>query len=142
MNPERQIILDTETTGLEPKEGHRVIEIGCVEIINRRKTEATFHVYLNPERDVEDGAFDVHGLSNEFLADKPRFSEIDILDRFFRRRLPVLSFPVFDPVSNTIFHVHRIGGQTYPAWTRKGFQGLDRGRQFHAVIGGIGFSSE
>ena len=76
MNPERQIILDTETTGLEPKEGHRVIEIGCVEIINRRKTEATFHVYLNPERDVEDGAFDVHGLSNQFLADKPRFSEI------------------------------------------------------------------
>ena len=76
MKSERQIILDTETTGLEPKEGHRVIEIGCVEIINRRKTEASFHVYLNPERDVEDGAFDVHGLSNEFLADKPRFSEI------------------------------------------------------------------
>ncbi|MFT5133651.1 MAG: DNA polymerase-3 subunit epsilon, partial [Gammaproteobacteria bacterium] len=72
----RQIILDTETTGLEPKQGHRIIEIGCVEIVNRRKTEALFHQYLNPQREIEDGAFDVHGLSNEFLADKPLFAEI------------------------------------------------------------------
>ncbi len=72
----RQIVLDTETTGLEPAQGHRIIEIGCVEINNRRKTDRQFHYYLNPDRDIEDGAYDVHGLSNEFLSDKPRFSDI------------------------------------------------------------------
>jgi len=72
----RQILLDTETTGLEPKHGHRIIEIGCVEIVNRRKTDKHFHVYLNPDREIEDGAFDVHGISNEYLADKPRFADI------------------------------------------------------------------
>jgi len=72
----RQIILDTETTGLEPKQGHKIIEIGCIELINRRKTERNFHQYLNPERDIEDGAFNIHGLSNEFLSDKSRFSDI------------------------------------------------------------------
>ena len=72
----RQIVLDTETTGLEPLQGHRIIEIGCVELHNRRKTERQFHYYLNPDRDVEDGAYDVHGLGNEFLSDKPRFSDI------------------------------------------------------------------
>ncbi|MEM7026644.1 MAG: DNA polymerase III subunit epsilon [Pseudomonadota bacterium] len=72
----RQIVLDTETTGLEPKHGHRIIEIGCVEIINRRKTDNNFHIYLNPDREIEDGAFDVHGISNEFLADKPRFNDV------------------------------------------------------------------
>lgn len=72
----RQIVLDTETTGLEPKHGHRIIEIGCVEMVNRRKTNNHFHVYLNPDREIEDGAFDVHGISNEFLADKPRFKDI------------------------------------------------------------------
>ena len=72
----RQIILDTETTGLEPEQGHRIIEIGCVEVINRRKTEAKFHHYLNPEREIEDGAFDIHGLTGEFLADKPLFEDI------------------------------------------------------------------
>ena len=72
----RQIILDTETTGLEPKQGHRIIEIGCIELINRRKTERNFHQYLNPERDIEDGAFNIHGLSNKFLSDKSRFADI------------------------------------------------------------------
>ena len=72
----RQIILDTETTGLEPKQGHRIIEIGCIELINRHKTERNFHQYLNPERDIEDGAFNIHGLSNEFLSDKSRFADI------------------------------------------------------------------
>jgi len=72
----RQIILDTETTGLEPAQGHRIIEIGCVEVKNRRKTEHNYHQYLNPERDIEDGAFEVHGISNEILADKPVFSDI------------------------------------------------------------------
>jgi DNA polymerase-3 subunit epsilon len=72
----RQIVLDTETTGLEPERGHRVIEIGAVEMIDRRLTGHEYHVYLNPERDIEDGALEVHGLTVEFLSDKPRFAEI------------------------------------------------------------------
>jgi DNA polymerase-3 subunit epsilon len=72
----RQIILDTETTGLDRKSGHRVIEIGCVEIINRKYTGKEFHVYLNPERDSDPGALEVHGLTTEFLSDKPKFEEI------------------------------------------------------------------
>jgi len=72
----RQIILDTETTGLSPAEGHRVIEIGCLEMINRRLTDQQFHYYINPERDIERAAEAVHGITSEFLADKPVFSEI------------------------------------------------------------------
>lgn len=72
----RQIVLDTETTGLEPAEGHRIIEIGCVEIVNRRPTGRTFHQYLNPDREIDRAAEDVHGISNAFLADKPRFREV------------------------------------------------------------------
>jgi DNA polymerase-3 subunit epsilon len=72
----RQIVLDTETTGLEPELGHRIIEIGCVELLNRRRTGRTFHQYLNPEREVEKGALEVHGITAEFLADKPRFADI------------------------------------------------------------------
>ena len=72
----RQIVLDTETTGLEPASGHRIIEIGCVEMINRRRTDRYFHQYLNPEREVEDGAYDVHGLTREFLSEKPLFRDI------------------------------------------------------------------
>ena len=63
----RQIILDTETTGIGPELGHRVIEIGCVELLNRKLTGNHFHVYLNPQRDVDEGAFRVHGISTEFL---------------------------------------------------------------------------
>lgn len=72
----RQIVLDTETTGIEPREGHRIIEIGCVEMINRRITGNHYHVYINPERVVEQEAIEVHGITNEFLADKPRFAEV------------------------------------------------------------------
>ena len=72
----RQIILDTETTGLDRKSGHRIIEIGCVEIINRKYTGNEFHVYVNPERDSDPGALEVHGLTTEFLSDKPKFAEI------------------------------------------------------------------
>ena len=72
----RQIVLDTETTGLEPALGHRVIEIGCLELVNRRLTGRQFHTYLNPERDVEEGAFKVHGLSAGFLKDKPTFIQV------------------------------------------------------------------
>jgi DNA polymerase-3 subunit epsilon len=72
----RQIVLDTETTGLEPKEGHRIIEIGCVEVIDRRLTRSNFHQYLQPDREIDAGAVEVHGITNEFLQDKPRFGEI------------------------------------------------------------------
>ena len=72
----RQIVLDTETTGIEPKEGHRIIEIGCVEVVNRRLTGNHFHVYINPGRHIEQEAIEVHGITNEFLADKPTFSQV------------------------------------------------------------------
>lgn len=72
----RQLVVDTETTGLEPSEGHRVIEIGCVEVVERQLTKANFHRYLQPEREIDAGAVAVHGISNAFLADKPRFAEI------------------------------------------------------------------
>ena len=72
----RQIVLDTETTGLNPRSGDRIIEIGCVELVNRRLTGNNFHRYINPERDSEEGALAVHGLTTEFLSDKPKFAEI------------------------------------------------------------------
>ncbi|MFV1973552.1 MAG: DNA polymerase III subunit epsilon [Thiohalobacterales bacterium] len=72
----RQIVLDTETTGLEASEGHRIIEIGCVELINRRLTGNTWHQYLQPDREIDAGAIEVHGITNESLADKPRFADI------------------------------------------------------------------
>jgi DNA polymerase-3 subunit epsilon len=78
----RQIVLDTETTGLEPEQGHRIIEIGCVELIDRRQTGKNFHQYLQPDRCIDAAAVEVHGISDEFLADKPRFSDIagDLID--------------------------------------------------------------
>ena len=72
----RQIVLDTETTGIDPKEGHRIIEIGCVEVVNRRLTGNHFHVYINPGRHIEQEAIEVHGITNEFLADKPTFAQV------------------------------------------------------------------
>jgi DNA polymerase III subunit epsilon len=72
----REIVLDTETTGLDPYQGHRLVEVGCVELLNRIPTGQTFHRYLNPERDVPAEAYAVHGLSAEFLKDKPTFAEI------------------------------------------------------------------
>ena len=78
----RQIILDTETTGLDPKLGHRVIEIAAVELVDRRLTGSYFHRYVNPERASDDGALEVHGLTEDFLRDKPKFGEIiqELLD--------------------------------------------------------------
>lgn len=72
----RQVILDTETTGLEPAQGHRIIEIGAVEMIDRRLTGKRYHQYLQPDRDIDEGAIEVHGITTQFLADKPRFNEI------------------------------------------------------------------
>lgn len=72
----RSVVLDTETTGMPVTEGHRIIEIGCVEIINRRLTNRHFHVYLQPDREIDEEAIKVHGITNEFLIDKPRFKDI------------------------------------------------------------------
>lgn len=72
----RYVVLDTETTGLEWREGHRIIEIGCVELIGRQVTEQHYHQYINPEREVDQGAYEVHGISNERLADEPVFKDI------------------------------------------------------------------
>ncbi len=78
----RQVVLDTETTGLEVTQGHRIIEIGCVEVLHRRTTDQIYHQFLNPEREIDAGAEEVHGITAEFLADKPKFHEIanDFID--------------------------------------------------------------
>jgi len=72
----RQVILDTETTGLEPELGHRIIEIGCIEVVNRRRTGRVFHRYLCPDRDIDPGALQVHGITLEFLRGQPRFADV------------------------------------------------------------------
>jgi len=93
----RQVVLDTETTGLNPKEGHRIIEIGCVELVNRRLTDRQFHMYINPERKIDQGAIEVHGITNESLKDKPLFKDVvgDFLD-FIRGAELVIHNAPFD----------------------------------------------
>jgi DNA polymerase III subunit epsilon len=93
----RQIVLDTETTGLEPEQGHRIIEIGCVEIVNRRKTGRTFHRYLRPDRLIDRGARDVHGITDEFLLQQPRFPDVvDELLEFLNGAELVIHNAAFD----------------------------------------------
>lgn len=72
----RQVVLDTETTGIEPSQGHRIIEIGCVELVDRKLTGNHYHQYINPQREIDSGAIEVHGITNEYLADKPLFKDI------------------------------------------------------------------
>lgn len=93
----RQIVLDTETTGLEVSQDHRIIEIGAVELVNRRLTGRHFHRYINPQREVDEGAFQVHGISNDFLADKPVFVQvIDDLLEFIKGAQLVIHNAPFD----------------------------------------------
>ena len=93
----REIILDTETTGLDPFEGHRVVEIGCVELVNRIPTGRTWHCHLNPDRAVPQKAFEVHGLSTDFLRDKPRFAELaDDMLAFIEGAMVVMHNAAFD----------------------------------------------
>ena len=73
---DRQIVMDTETTGIDPRQGHRIVEIGCVELIDRKLTGNNYHVYINPDRIMDQEVMDVHGITNEFLVDKPRYAEI------------------------------------------------------------------
>lgn len=93
----RQVILDTETTGLEPEQGHRIIEIGAIEIVNRRRTGRQFQRYLCPDREVDLGALQVHGLTNEFLSGQPRFSDVaDELREFIRDAEVIIHNAPFD----------------------------------------------
>jgi len=93
----RHIILDTETTGLNPATGDRIVEIGCVEMINRRLTGKHLHYYINPERDVPEGAVNVHGLTTEFLADKPLFASIaDEITEFVKDAEVIIHNAPFD----------------------------------------------
>ena len=93
----RQIVLDTETTGIDPQQGHRVIEIGCVEMIGRKLTGNHFHVYLNPERFIEEEAIRIHGITNEFLLDKPVFAQVvDDFIEFIRGAELVIHNAPFD----------------------------------------------
>ncbi|MBR9814405.1 DNA polymerase III subunit epsilon [bacterium] len=94
---DRQIVLDTETTGLEPSQGHRIIEIGCLELKSRRPTQNNFWHYLNPDREIDAGAIEVHGITNEFLADKQRFADIaDQLLEYLRGAELVIHNAAFD----------------------------------------------
>jgi len=109
----RQIVLDTETTGLEPEQGHRVIEIGGVELVDRKRTGTQFHKYINPQREIDAQAIEVHGITREFLEDKPTFEEIcDELVEFLRDAELIIHNAPFD----TAFLDHefkRISGARY-----------------------------
>ena len=108
----RQVVLDTETTGLEAAAGHRIIEIGCVELVDRRPTKKTFHRYLNPDRAVEAGALEVHGIDDDFLAEQPRFGDVveDFLD-FVRDAELVIHNADFD-VEFINHELRLLGGRT------------------------------
>jgi len=109
----RQIVLDTETTGLDPKGGHRIIEIGCVELIGRKLTGNTFHQYLQPGREIDSGAIEVHGITNEFLVDKPLFEDVvDDFISFIRGAELVIHNAPFDV--GFINHEFRLCGQEAP----------------------------
>jgi len=108
----RQIILDTETTGLEPKQGHRIIEVGCVEVINRRLTGNNFHHYLNPQREIDEGAVEVHGLTTDFLSDKPLYEDIaDELYEYLKGAEVIIHNAAFDV--GFINHEYRLMGSDH-----------------------------
>ena len=110
----RQIVLDTETTGLEPTQGHRIIEVGCVEIINRRVTKNHFHQYIRPNREIDAGAQAVHGISSAFLADKPVFSAVvDDLLTFIKDAEVIIHNAPFD-VSFLNHELKMLGGSYAP----------------------------
>ncbi len=112
----RQIILDTETTGLDPRQGHRVIEIAAVEMLNRRLTGNHFHRYLNPDRDIEEGALQVHGITRDFLQDKPRFADVsaEFLEFVQGAELIIHNAPFDTAFLNAELALHGMNGlQTY-----------------------------
>jgi DNA polymerase-3 subunit epsilon len=108
----RQIVLDTETTGLSPDQGHRVIEVGCVEMINRRLTGNNYHQYIQPDRESDEGALQVHGITTEFLKDKPRFKDVieDLLEYLEGAELIIHNAP-FDV--GFLNHEFSLAGEQY-----------------------------
>lgn len=115
----RQIILDTETTGLNPKSGDRIIEIGCVEMVNRRLTGNNFHYYINPERDSDPGALAVHGLTTEFLSYKPKFADIaDTLCEFVQDAEIIIHNAPFD-IGFLDAEFERVGKSGFAAYVRR-----------------------
>ncbi|MCG2584644.1 DNA polymerase III subunit epsilon [Massilia sp. TS11] len=128
----RQIVLDTETTGLSPRNGDRVIEVGCVEIVNRALTGRNFHCYINPERDSDEAALAVHGLTTEFLRDKPKFAEIahalrDFIDGaeliihnapfdlgFLNHEFKLLGLPEFSSFANGVIDTYLSAKELHP----------------------------
>jgi DNA polymerase III subunit epsilon len=127
----RQVVLDTETTGLEVEQQHRIIEIGCVELLNRRLTGRTFHRYLNPERDIDEGALEVHGLSREQLAKEARFADIHAeLVEFVRDAELIIHNAPFD-VAFLNAELARIGAAPGIAEICKILDTLPLARQMH-----------
>ena len=127
----RQIVLDTETTGLEAKDGHRIIEIGGVELIGRRLTERRLHRYVNPGRRIDDGALVVHGLTDEFLADKPRFADAaDELLAYVRDAEVIIHNAPFD-LSFLDTELALLGRRTFSEYCAKVTDSLRLARDLH-----------
>jgi DNA polymerase-3 subunit epsilon len=127
----RQIVFDTETTGLEPKDGHRIVEIGAIELVGRRLTERRLHRYLNPERDSDERALAVHGLTRDFLSDKPLFSEIiDELIEFVRGAEVIIHNAPFD-VSFLDEEFARLGRAPFAEHCEKVTDSLRLAREMH-----------
>jgi DNA polymerase III subunit epsilon len=127
----RLVVLDTETTGLKVEEGHRLIEIGCVECVDRRVTERQFHVYLNPERDIDEGATQVHGITWEQLKDKPVFADVadDFLE-FVRDAHVVIHNAVFD-CGFIDSELKRLGRPPFSQHVDQVVDSLGRARELH-----------
>ena len=127
----RHIVLDTETTGLDPSQGHRVVEIGCVEIVNRQLTGRNYHTYLNPERDIDPGAENVHGLSREFLSDHPVFAQVadDFLD-FVSGAHIIIHNAAFD-VRFLNAELERLGKPAFPELCASVIDTLLQARELH-----------
>ncbi len=127
----RQVILDTETTGLEAREGHRIIEVGCLEIVGRRLTERRLHHYINPERASDEGALQVHGLTDEFLRDKPKFAEIvDDLLAFVADAEVIIHNAPFD-VEFLDAELARLGKGRFETYCAKVTDSLTMARELH-----------
>ncbi len=127
----RLVVLDTETTGLKVEEGHRLIEIGCVECVDRRVTERQFHVYLNPQREVDEGATQVHGMTWEHLKDKPLFAEVvDEFLAFVRDAHVVIHNAVFD-CSFLDSELKRLGHAPFSKQVGQVVDSLGRARELH-----------
>ncbi|HYM47846.1 MAG TPA: DNA polymerase III subunit epsilon [Burkholderiaceae bacterium] len=128
---QRQVVLDTETTGLETRDGHRIIEIGAIEIVGRRITERRFHQYVNPERDCDDGALAVHGINNQFLEDKPKFGEIaDDLIEFVKDADVIIHNSAFD-IEFLDAELTRIGRGRFTDYCVKVTDSLQQAREQH-----------